>query len=60
MALFRRIGPAAAALRTLPDAERAKIERRLADLVEAHHRDGQVAFNAAAWLVSATSDHNDG
>lgn len=60
MALFRRIGPAAAALRTLPDAERAEIERRLADLVEAHHRDGQVAFNAAAWLVSATSDHNDG
>ncbi len=60
MALFRRIGPAAAALRTLPEAERAGIETRLADLVEAHHRDSVVAFNAAAWLVSATSDHNDG
>lgn len=60
MALFRRIGPAAAALRTLPEAERAAVEMRLAELVEAHHRDGVVAFNAAAWLVSATSDHNDG
>ncbi|MGV3512646.1 MAG: class I SAM-dependent methyltransferase [Novosphingobium sp.] len=60
MALFRRIGPAAAALRTLPEAERGGVEQRLADLVQAHHHDGVVAFNAAAWLVSATSDHNDG
>lgn len=60
MALFRRIGPAAAALRSLPEAERAGFESRLADHVEAHHDGGVVAFKAAAWLVTATSDHNDG
>lgn len=60
MALFRRIGPAAAALRTLPTHERAALERRLLDLVEAHLVNGRVSFPAAAWLVSATSDHGDG
>lgn len=60
MALFRRIGPAAAALRTLPTQEQAALERRLLDLVEAHLVDGRVSFPAAAWLVTATSDHGDG
>lgn len=60
MALFHRIGPAAFALRTLPDAERTAFERRLRDLVEAHHSGGRVAFPAAAWLVSAVSDYRNG
>lgn len=60
MALFRRIGPAAAALRTLPQMERGGVERRLLELVEVHHEGGRVAFKAAAWLVTATSDHGNG
>lgn len=60
MALFRRIGPAAAALRTLPETEREGVEQRLLDLVESRLDGEEVAFPAAAWLVSATSDHNDG
>ena len=46
--------------RTLPDAERTAFERRLRDLVEAHHSGGRVAFPAAAWLVSAVSDYRNG
>ncbi|MEL0209038.1 MAG: class I SAM-dependent methyltransferase [Novosphingobium sp.] len=60
MALFRRIGPAAAALRTLPQKDREVVEARLLTLVEAHLVDGRVSFPAAAWLVSATSDHRNG
>ncbi|MFN3425423.1 MAG: class I SAM-dependent methyltransferase [Novosphingobium meiothermophilum] len=60
LALFQRIGPAASALRDLPEPERAEVQTRLRELVEAHHRDGRVAFRAAAWLVSATSDNTDG
>lgn len=60
MALFRRIGPAAAALRTLPEEQREEVADRLRDLVKAHHHDGRVAFQAAAWLVTGTSDHTDG
>lgn len=60
MALFRRIGPAAAALRTLPETERDGVARRLLELVESRVAGDEVAFPAAAWLVSATSDHNDG
>lgn len=60
MALFRRIGPAAAALRTLPETERDGVERRLLDLVESRLDGEEVAFPAAAWLVTATSDHHDG
>lgn len=58
--LFARIGPAAAALRTLPSAEAEVVQQRLRSLVESHHHDGKVAFRAAAWLVSATSDHGNG
>lgn len=60
MALFRRIGPAALALRTLPPDERAAFEKRLLALVKAHHDGVRVAFAAAAWVVTATSDHTNG
>ncbi len=60
MALFQRIGPAAYAIRTLPSDERQAFEKRLLALVEAHHDGTRVAFPAAAWLISATSDHCDG
>lgn len=60
MALFRRIGPAAAALRTLPPNDAHSVEKGLLELVEAHVADGQVRFPAAAWLVTATSDHRNG
>ena len=60
MALFRRIGPAAAALRTLPEEQREEVESRLQDLVETHHHGDRVAFRAAAWLVTGTSDHRNG
>lgn len=60
MALFRRIGPAASALRNLPEAERTEVETRLLALVEAHLAGGRVTFPAAAWLVTATSDHRNG
>lgn len=60
MALFRRIGPAAAALRTLPEDQSEAVAARLQDLVETHHQGDRVAFRAAAWLVTGTSDHSDG
>jgi SAM-dependent methyltransferase len=54
MSFFMRIGPAARALRELPEAQRqpviARIERFLAEQ-SAH---GEVAFPAAAWIVTAT------
>lgn len=54
LAFFMRIGPAARALRETPDGERApaiaRIERFLAERC-AH---GEVAFPAAAWIVTAT------
>lgn len=60
MALFRRIGPAASALRTLPEPQRSEVEERLLALVEAHLEGGRVTFPAAAWVVSASSDHRNG
>ncbi|CAH0497397.1 class I SAM-dependent methyltransferase [Novosphingobium sp. CECT 9465] len=60
MALFRRIGPAASAMRTLPEPDRADFESRLLELVEAHCDGEKVAFPAAAWLVTATSDYSHG
>lgn len=60
MALFLRIGPSAFAMRTLPERERVAFERRLLELVEAHRDGNRVTFRAAAWLISATSDHHDG
>ena len=60
MAMFLRIGPSAFAMRTLPERERAAFERRLLELVEAHHDGSRVTFRGAAWLVTATSDHSHG
>lgn len=60
LALFRRIGPAASAMRNLGDTERQEVEERLLELVKAHLVDGRVSFPAAAWLVSATSDYRNG
>lgn len=60
MAMFLRIGPSAFAMRTLPDSERATFEKRLLQLVESHLDGTRVTFRAAAWLVSATSDHAHG
>lgn len=57
MDFFARIGPAAAAIRELPESARASFVQRLESLVKAHHAGGQVAFPGAAWLVSATIDH---
>lgn len=59
LALFRRIGPAASALRQAPEAERPEIEQRLRAVIAAHHRDGQVSFPAAAWIVTATKALGD-
>lgn len=55
LAFFSRIGPAARAIRTLPDSARASFERRLLELVQSHCVGGRVCFPAAAWLVTATS-----
>lgn len=60
MALFHRIGPAASAMRTLPEADRADFKNRLRELVEARFDGEKVAFPAAAWLVTATSDYTHG
>lgn len=50
---FGHIGPAARAIRTLPEAERAAFVDHLRELAQAHLRDGAVRFAAAAWIVSA-------
>ncbi|MEI6642199.1 MAG: methyltransferase domain-containing protein [Novosphingobium sp.] len=57
LSFFSRIGPAAAAVRTLPDKARAAFERGLLELVQSRHVGGRVCFPAAAWLVSATADN---
>ncbi len=56
LSFFSRIGPAAAAIRTLPEKARAAFERGLLELVQSRHVGGRVCFPAAAWLVSATAD----
>ena len=53
MAFFRRIGPAARALRETPAAERPAVEARITAWLQAHCRDGVVSFAAAAWIVTA-------
>lgn len=57
VSFFSRIGPAAAAIRTLPDQARAAFERGLLELVQSRHVGGRVCFPAAAWLVTATADN---
>lgn len=55
LALFRRIGPAAAALRAMQGDDRTRAEGWLRDWLEEHRSGDLVAFSAAAWIVSA--DH---
>ena len=50
---FRQIGPAAAALRVLPEAERAVPLRRIEEFIARHLSRGEVSFPAAAWIVTA-------
>ena len=51
---FRRIGPAAAALRQTSEAARPASLERLAKICRRRCDGGEVAFPAAAWLWSAT------
>ena len=53
MQLFRRIGPAAPALRALAGEDRARAEGWVRDWVAEHRSGNLVAFPAAAWIVSA-------
>ncbi|WP_338468023.1 class I SAM-dependent methyltransferase [Novosphingobium sp. ZN18A2] len=53
LSLLRRIGPAARALRELPEAERTAAESRLRTVLEARREGSQIAWPAAAWIVSA-------
>lgn len=53
MELFRRIGPAAPALRALAGEERTRAEGWVRDWVAEHRSGNLVAFPAAAWIVSA-------
>jgi len=55
-AFFSRIGPLAPAMLALPDFERARVAEQLAGWIERHASEGLVAFNAAAWLVTARHD----
>ena len=54
LALFARIGPAARAMRELPEIERPAFQARLRGFVEEHRRGDTVAFAAATWIVTAT------
>jgi SAM-dependent methyltransferase len=57
LSFLSRIGPAAAAIRTLTDGARAAFERGLLELVQSRHVGGRVCFPAAAWLVTAAADN---
>jgi SAM-dependent methyltransferase len=50
---FSRIGPAARAMREMPGAEREAFRERLRGFVAERSADGEVAFPAAAWIVTA-------
>ncbi len=53
LAYFGRIGPAARALRELEGPARDSFTAALRALAQAHCRDGEVALDAAAWIVTA-------
>lgn len=53
---FFRIGPLAPVIRDLGDEARGVLEGRLAQWIGRNHRDGVVAFAAAAWIVTARRD----
>ena len=50
---FLRIGPAAAAFRALPEEQRAQAIVRIEAFLADHLASGEVAFPAAAWIVTA-------
>jgi SAM-dependent methyltransferase len=50
---FRRIGPAAPALRALDEAGRARAEEWLTSWISDHRSGNLVAYEAAAWIVTA-------
>lgn len=52
---FRRIGPAAPALRALDDTGRKLAEEWLRTWLEDHRSGNLVAFEAAAWIVTANA-----
>ena len=54
LGFFMRIGPAARALRELPEAERAPVVARIERFLAEQSTRGEVAFPAAAWIVTAT------
>ena len=54
LCFFMRIGPAARALRELPEAERAPVIARIERFLSERSAHGEVAFPAAAWIVTAT------
>ena len=52
-AYFRRIGPAASALRQMDEPERSRTVDALRRVAQENCRDGVVALRAAAWIVTA-------
>ena len=56
LAFFGRIGPAARAIRVMPEAQRPAFLERLAHLLESHRSGDVVSFPAAVWLVRATAE----
>ena len=54
LGFFMRIGPAARALRELPEAERAPVIARIERFLSERSAHGEVAFPAAAWIVTST------
>lgn len=52
-AFFSRIGPFAAALRTVPEDQRDALRERLRALLDRHASGDLVVFPAAAWIVTA-------
>jgi SAM-dependent methyltransferase len=53
LAFFQQIGPAAAAIAGLEPSHRDTLLGRLADLAARHVTNGQVAFAACGWIVTA-------
>lgn len=51
--VFSRIGPAAQALRQLPEAERSRLQVQIDAWLQAHRSGNLVAFPAATWIVLA-------
>ncbi len=52
--LLLQIGPAAAAFRTLPEERRAEAMSRIEAFIADHLVGGEVAYPAAAWIVTAS------